>query len=210
MNILNTLETDFECPLLVYATSLETMPAMTVSGTGGDFRLLESPVVRAAAPVAMLRGGRREGGSNTRHGWMRNGPEMVGVMMAHIDQHFAAAVFDLGEPMAQESARVALIEGRTRFKLCHGTDEVLVTPSLTTDCRLAFDEAQAARPAGFMSFMRAVASLTHSFARAETFIGMGLDPEQLKSVSVSMCTPAAAASDTQVIEARHQRRESHH
>lgn len=210
MNILSTLETDFECPLLVYTTSLETMPAMTVSGTGGDFRLLEAPVVRAAAPVAMLRGGRREGGSSTRHGWMRNGPEMVGVMMAHIDQHFAAAVFDLGEPMAQESARVALREGRTRFKLCHGSDEVLITPSLTMDCQLAFEEAQATQPATLMSFMNAMASLTRSFARAETFIGMGLDPEHLKSVSVSMCTPAAAPSDTRVIEARQQRGASCH
>ena len=210
MKILNTLETDFECPLLVYTTSLETMPAMTVSGTGGDFRLLQSPVVRVAAPVAMLRGGRREGGSSTRHGWVRNGPEMLGVMMAYIDQHFAAAVFHRGEPMAQEAARVALIEGRTRFKLCHGGEEVLITPSLTTDCQLAFEEAQAKNPAAFMSFMNAVASLTRSFARAETFIGMGLDPEQLKSVSVSLCTPPAALSDTRVMEARQQRSASCH
>ncbi|CAN7487002.1 hypothetical protein [Rhizobacter sp. LjRoot28] len=210
MNILDTLETDFECPLLVYTTSLETMPAMTVGSTAGDFRLLEAPVVRVAAPIAMLRGGRREGGSITRHAWMRNGPEMVGVMMAYIDQHFAAAVFDLGEPMAQESARVALIEGRTRFKLCHGSDEVLITPSLTMDCQLAFEEAQATQPATFMSFMNAMASLTRSFARAETFIGMGLDPERLKSVSVSMCTPAAAPSDTRVMEAKRQRGESCH
>lgn len=34
MNILNTLEADFECPLLGYTTSLETMPATTVSGPG--------------------------------------------------------------------------------------------------------------------------------------------------------------------------------
>ncbi|MFT3953810.1 MAG: hypothetical protein QM722_05260 [Piscinibacter sp.] len=207
MNILdNSLETDFGCPLRVYSTSLAAMPAMTLTGPGGDLELGSAPVLVAAAPLAMVRGGRRQGGSSTRHGWLRNGHEMVGVMMAHLDQHFAATVFDLAEPLVQEMTRVALLEGRTRFMLRHETDELLVTPELTLECRLAFEEAQSARPAALMSFMRALASLTRTFSKGETFAGMGLDPRRIESVSLSMCTPAAAASDTQLMEAAEHRR----
>jgi hypothetical protein len=96
--------------------------------------------------------------------------------MAYIDRHFAVAIYDLGEPQAQEMARLALAEDCTRFMLCHGDEEVLVTPSLTMDCRMAYEEAQGARPASFASFMRATASLTQSFTLPETYSGMGLEP----------------------------------
>lgn len=198
-----TLETDFACRLQVYSTEFEPMRAMKVAVPGGERMLDESHVIAMAAPAAMLRAGRRHDGSSTRHGWMRNGDEMLGLSMAYIEEHFAVAIFDLGEPQAQEVARLALVEDCSRFMLCHGEEQVLVTPSLTADCRQAFEDAQTARPASFSSFMRAMASLTRTFTLGETYAGMGLDPSQLKSVTVSVCMPRAAeANDLRVIEAR--------
>jgi hypothetical protein len=99
MNTLDmTLETNFACRLQVYSTKFEPMCAMKVTWPGGERMLDESHVITMAAPEVMLRSGRRNDGSNTRHGWMRNGHEMLGLSMAHIDCHFAVAIFDLGEP----------------------------------------------------------------------------------------------------------------
>lgn len=212
MNTLDmTLETSFGCPLQLCSTSFKTMRAMKVVVPGGAKMLDASSVVAMAAPVAMLRAGRRNDGSNTRHGWMRNGDEMVGLSMAYIDRHFAVAIHDLGEPQAQEMARLALAEDCTRFMLCHGEEEVLVTPSLTADCRMAYQEAQVARPASFASFMRATASLTRSFTLAETYSGMGLDPALLRSVTVSVCVPQAVdACAVQVMEAKELRSKNCH
>lgn len=212
MNTLDmTLETSLGCPLQLCSTNFKTMRAMKVVVPGGEKMLDSSNVIAMAAPVAMLRAGRRNDGSNTRQGWMRNGHEMVGLSMAYIDRHFAVAIYDLGEPLVQEMARLALAEDCTRFMLCHGDEEVLVTPSLTADCRMAYEEAQAARPASFASFMRATASLTQSFTLAETFSGMGLDPDLLRSVSVSVCLPQSTeACKVQVMEAKELRSRSCH
>lgn len=212
MNTLDmTGETNFGCPLQLCSTSFRTMRAMKVVVPGGEKMLDASNVIVMAAPAAMLRAGRRNDGSNTRHGWMRNGNEMVGLSMAYIDRHFAVAIYDLGEPQAQEMARLALAEDCTRFMLCHGDEEVLVTPSLTADCRMAYEEAQVARPASFASFMRATASLTQSFTLAETFSGMGLDPDLLRSVSVSVCLPQPTEACTvQVMEAKELRSKTCH
>ena len=91
-----TLETGFGCPVQLCSTSFKTMRAMKVVVPGGEKMLDGSNVIAMAAPAAMLRAGRRNDGSNTRHGWMRNGNEMVGLSMAYIDSHFAVAIHDLG------------------------------------------------------------------------------------------------------------------
>lgn len=200
-----SLETNFGCRLNVHATSMDWMPATTANTKRGTILLGASPVVTVLAPAAMLAAKNQDGEDNTRMGWLVNDGEHVGVSMAYIGRHFAAALHDLGEVNAQEMLRAALDEDCTRFYLRCGEDKVLVVPGLTSACRQAFQNALGARPTGFSSFMQAASSVAESLTRAETFRSMGLDAERLRSVTLSVCLPTTVAVELEVREASHVR-----
>lgn len=195
-----TVATDFACPLEVHATAMETMTAMTAQGLHGSFELAQSPVVCIAVPAVMLEAARRKGGCGARLGWTRNGDELVGVLMAYADSHFAAAMFDLGEPAVQQMARNALAEGCLRLVLQNGQDRALVTPDLSEAYRRAYEESLKARPVSASSFVDAIASLTQTFSRAQTFEGMGIDAQRLQSATLSVCMPRGGTSALSVRE----------
>jgi len=127
-------------------------------------------------------------------GRMRNAYAMVGMSIAYIGRHFAAAIYGLGEPAVQGYARLALVERCTGMLLVNDKDSVLLAPTLTVGCKTALETAKGVRPARFGAFMAVVSTLSRSFAEAQTFRGMEIEPRKMRSVTLSVCTPQSELS----------------
>lgn len=114
--------------------------------------------------------------------------------MAYAGGHFAMGVFDHGDSQAKEMTHATLKSGRARLMLRGDTGSTLVLARVTDPMRRVLSSCLGAAPSSFGDFAEAIGGVSNALCASDMYRELGLDPRDLRTVTLSVCMPQSGAS----------------
>lgn len=153
-----------------------------------------SPVLQLHVPQPLLKDGATQGPNLVRLGCLNGVGSRIGVAMAYNGGHFAMGVYDHGDPQAQEMMQATLKSGRARLMLRADTDSTLVVARVTDPMRRVLADCLGAAPSSFGDFAETIGGVSNALCASDIYREMGLDPRELRTVTLSVCMPRSGTS----------------